>query len=193
MKWMLILVLALAGLTCAAEAQAQDWTDDEFALARLVASEAGLYNPRRPDDRDVLAIAQIVKRVARWRRMTVAEYIASAHTRHTDPNRWNNRWVLGLNREGTQPPQWRPAIDGRWEGEDQWAYKQRWFKRLAQAREGLEGDPVCVHPPITWGGPVVDRERIARMTASGLYVVVDCGPTRNVFLARRRDVPEIGQ
>lgn len=171
---MYALCVALACITqCRAcsSARADAWTADEVAVARLCASEASLAS--RTDD--CRAIAGIVARHSARAGITPAQYVATRHTRHTRAGH-PRAWIAELSGDMSRPPSW-PEQAVPWAARvDDWAWT------LGQAREGLTAPRRC--HAVTWGGPVVDDHRIARMTSAG-WRIVDCGRTANVFLSRK--------
>ena len=149
---------------------ADAWTADEVALARLVVSEASF---RATDD--VRPIAWIVAHGARRRGMTIAQYVATVHHRHT--RNAARPWLAGLDASMQQPAGWPDSVS--------WADRgaPAWERRLEAVRAALEDDAHgCSAAPSTWGG-TIDLARIHRMEAAG-WVRVHCGRTANFFLAR---------
>lgn len=87
-----------------------------------------------------------------------------------------NLQLNGTRPELMDPQAWRVAE------------RQAWLETIEWAREAIAENPnPCPQGPSTWGSPVVDSERIARMTSpDGRYDIVHCGSTANKFLRVRR-------
>ncbi len=166
--WLFGLMLAVGALWSAVIARGQLATADEIAIVRLCASEASIR-----DSDDCRVIASIVRYQAGRRGMSPARYVARYHHRHTQSR--SRPWLGELDARLTMPPSWP---DDR----VPWATRGRpAMLRLLDVVRAEDGHG-CDRQPVTWGG-TVDRERIARMTASG-WRVVQCGRTVNTFLAR---------
>ena len=146
------------------------WTPDEVLLARLVVHEAGF----RRGVGDVVGIAHVTRAKARLNRMSIADYVATAHPRATF-GRTNRAWVAGLDASFLRPVDW-PEERVSWEARG----RHDWLRRLREVREALAVEEnLC--PAYTWGARRGIEERLARMQAAG-WTVRDCGPTLNVFL-----------
>lgn len=149
------------------------YTDDEVAAARHCVSEA---SGARTDDCAV--IVWIDKYQATRRGTTVARFIATTYTRHTQSA--SRPWIGQLNGQLTRPDGW-PEEQLPWET----AGKQRWEATLRVARRMLNEDQhhgCRGGTPVTWGG-TMDTEGVTRWLARG-YRVLDCGNTRNRFVGR---------
>lgn len=180
-----ILCLLLAVVYPAGSSAYQRYSTAAVYGARLAWNEAG------PNVRDCAAIMHIRKRTAAHHGRELEEELLALHGRRslrpdraTNPHPRDSRpWIGDLNAQLTQPRNWTDAA--RWED-----IRPLWLQVLETAQrvvDGRQGDPCAGGPrPSTWGGPVVDRDRIARMIESGNYVRASCGPTSNVYLARRR-------
>lgn len=167
----LLFVLSLAE-SCNHRADADAWTADEVAVARLCVSEASFSATA-----DCRAITWIVSRQAERRGVSIAEYVARQHHRHVRSEQ--RPWIGGLDASMERPEGWP---------EDQIAWEPRgvalWSRRLAEVRGYLaDGQHGCSAAPAVWGGLVTDHARILRLEARG-YERVDCGVSRNAFLRR---------
>ena len=141
-------------------------------LARIVVGEAGWH----ATEADVAAHHAVLE--SRAERMGV-RYVTAAglySPRHTGVATSRRPWVAELGRSLRRPPLWPDGASWR-------AHRARWARILELAAQAHAGDLVAPCSPDHWGGPVVDRARIERGIARGYWRVVDCGATRNVFLA----------
>ena len=145
---------------------ADAWTADEVALARLVVSEASFR-----DTDDVRPIAWIVAHGARRRGITIAQYVATVHHRHT--RNAARPWLAGLDASMQQPAGWPASVS--------WADRgaPAWTRRLEAVRAALaDGEHGCIDgSPRTWAG-TMDTPGLRRWEARG-YRVLRCGRTAN--------------
>lgn len=162
--------LAWAESCHVAPSHADAWTADEVAVARLTVSESSFANTD-----DARVITWIVAHQARRRGVSIAQYVATVHHRHTRNER--RPWLAGLDASMQQPAGWPDSVS--------WADRgaPAWTRRLEAVRAALADDSHgCSSAPSTWGG-TIDLARIHRMEAAG-WVRVRCGRTANFFLAR---------
>lgn len=173
--WLFTFLLALVHLRyCAHPAFAQS-PDVGVLLARVGVNEAGFG-----DYADHEIIAHISIEQARDRGLMLPVYLFSRYTRALAPasERNGRQYIAGLNRAGDEPPGWDSTID--------WSiYRPQWLRILARVDAVLAGRRRVRCGASTWGGPVVDAERIAAKLADG-WQVAQCGRTKNIFLARSR-------
>lgn len=143
--------------------------DAAVLLAQVGVNESGFDSLD-----DATAIAAISIRNAGDR--DLALYLRGRFLRALAPvhARRNRPWIAGLNRAGTEPSHWPSNVE--WT-----AIRPRWLALVARMDDVIAGRVVARCDADTWGGPVADRERIARMLSRG-GSVVRCGSTRNVFL-----------
>jgi hypothetical protein len=157
-----------------APVEADAWTPDEVGAARHCISEASGAMTN-----DCRVIVWIDQQNAARRGVSVAEFIATQHHRHTRSA--SRPWLAGLDASMSEPEGWPVSVS--------WAGRGRpaWEAALLVARGVLRGDEGhgCDANPLVWGGPGPDRERLDRMLSNG-WVRVDCGETRNWFLRRVR-------
>lgn len=166
-----IFVLGVASWCSPAPSNADAWTDDEVAIARLVVSEASFGTSD-----DARVITWIVAHNAKRRGVSPAEYVATVHHRHVRSSK--RPWLAGLDASMAEPSGWPATVS--------WADRGApgWSARLSEVRRALaEDDHGCDAAPVTWGGPSVDRERLEYLATRG-YVPRRCGLTRNVFVGR---------
>lgn len=154
---------------------ADAWSIDEVKVSRHCISEAS-----GAQTNDCRAIAWIDKRNAERHSMTISAWMDHAHSRHlASPSR---PWLAGLSADMREPPGWPASVS--WESRG----RPAWEATLVVVRSVLNGeiDHGCVgRPPVVWGGPTPDRERLERMLSHG-WERVDCGVARNWFLRRTR-------
>jgi len=163
----LLFVLSLAE-SCNHPAHADAWTAHEVALARLCVNEAST------SARDCLAIVQArggydVETLRRMHPRALAD---------VRPETDSRRWIAGLDASMERPEHW-PESDVPWESRGVAA----WRRVLETVRAGLRGQSACSERPHVWGGRALDADHIQRRINQG-FRVVDCGPTKNVFLRR---------
>lgn len=173
LTWLLGAVVALGCALNATLAEGQgaaDYTEREILVARLAVNE-GSWRER---DAAAIAYARATWTVARLR---------SGHRRALAPVRTDaRRWIADLHPDGHEPEGWPAHLD--WE-----QHRPRWLAVLETVRGVLDGrvpDHCATGRPQSWAGPIVDRERLARVLASGGRIV--CTGTVNVFVqfGRRR-------
>jgi hypothetical protein len=164
-------VLGVAVHSCE-PAHADAWTADEVAVARLTVSEASFASSD-----DARVITWIVAHNAARRGVSIAEYVATVHHRHTRSE--SRPWLAGLDASMLKPQGW-PDHLVLWEGRG----VDAWTQRLVDVRRFLAEDAHgCDRAPSTWGGRTIDRDAIARLMARG-YEPVRCGDTRNAYFRR---------
>lgn len=163
-------------------------SDDAIQGAVLCHNEAG-------ENRfDCSAIIKMRMRSARVEGHTFAEELYRLHgdgrVRHpergalradraTNPQRWDSRpWLGDIRRDLHQPLGW-PARDMNWA--DHAPRFQELFEFVQSVLDGRIQDRCRGGYPDRWGGPRVDEELIARHIEAG-RTIIDCGPTRNIFL-----------
>lgn len=161
--------LGLAG-ECG-EASAHEYGPDVVAVARLAVNEASFS----PSD-DATAIALVVSRNARRAGLSPAAYVERYHRRIGS----TRAWVAELDASFERPASW-PESAVPWDE----VGREKWARVLANVDAALAGRARIRCEASTWGSPVVDAERLARMTAAG-WELVPCGATRNVFVRRSR-------
>ena len=168
-----ILAAALAMHQCEPLPAHAQSDDAAVLLAQVATNEAGFDSLD-----DATAIAAISIRntgdrdLALYLRGRFLRALAPAHARKNRP------WIAGLNRAGTEPAHWPSNVA--------WAsIRPRWLALVERMDAVLAGRIAARCDADTWGGPVTDRERIARMLSRGA-TVVHCGRTRNTFLRWRR-------
>jgi len=205
-RMLLVLLFILA--PCA-PAWAQDWTEAEVRLARLIVSEDGLPDYDHPTD-DAAYIGDIIYRHAGCRRAgvtremceeNIVSYFQDHHTRHMNPDGHSRPWIIGLNAQATMPEFWREhgargqRVEGRWDGADRYSGRSKWLYRLAQARAAIRRELLPPASATTWGSPTncYMIKRMDAMVRSGNYVYVDAGTTSNRYLratGRHNPIPE---
>ncbi len=157
----------------APEAEPSQYSADTVGQARLVSNEAGLMSRSRPGI-DGALIGYIVNRNAEINDVTIAEWIAHAHHRHTRTTRTSNRWIAYLDGSLNRPTGW-PEVRVPWESA---RGRMAWQARLDEAQSYQRGEIELVCPvayPTTWGGPYTDAENLYRLLDTGRYVIV-AGP-----------------
>lgn len=152
------------------------WAEDPaLVLAIVGTNEAGIDGYA-----DHLAIAAYVEREARRRGLSIPDYARARFRRALalPGERRNRPWIAHLSRSLDAPGEWP---------ED----RQHWIERRDQWREALErmdrfvrGEVRAPCSPSTWGSPVYDRDELDAAIENGARRL-DCGATRNEFLAFR--------
>ncbi len=180
--------LAALGLASvvATEAHAQPTIDidDQLALARVCASEAGLDASAA----ECAAIHQVLDRRARRLHTSLTDAARAYSTRVFDPARRDARaWLAHLRPDGTEPARWPTMIVALREGVHRvlphapWeVFRVRWLRLYADAGRVVRGQQPCPceFPVDHWGmRSGIDLERAQRAG----WVEVSCGPTRNAF------------
>jgi hypothetical protein len=156
-------------LSAPAGAQVHERLDDQLALARVAASEAGLL----ATDDEIAAIGAVLR--ARCAECSIATVARQYSTRVFDLKRRDPRaWVAFLEPSGRQPAHW-PSV-ASWS-----AHRDSWLRIYEAAGRVVRGEleHACEQPPVHWGGSM-DRARAARMR----LVRIECGETRNDFYVR---------
>ena len=154
---------------------APGYTVDVVAQARLATNEGGLPRASTPTI-DGALIGAIVARNAHWAGdVTIAEWIAQAHHRHTRAGRTDgNRWIADLGGTLERPDGW-PESRIPWDSQ---RGRLAWQARLDEAVAVQSGELAAVCPaglPRSWGGPYVDRCLLLRQLIAGTHRVV-AGP-----------------
>lgn len=143
-------------------------------LARIVIGECGFD----ATPADVAAHHAVIE--SRAERLGVS-YVRAARLyspRHTGVATSRRPWIAQLDRSGRKPAAWPSSAS--------WTvHRPKWERILGLAARAHAGELEhgCDGRPDHWGGPVVDHERIERGIARGYWRRLDCGATRNVFLA----------
>jgi hypothetical protein len=156
-----------------AETSAQDLSPLE--LARICVSECGWDCSIE----ECQAIHLSLSARAAWRRIPTrdhAQAYAPASFGRTPPRLASRAWIAGLSLDAREPAGWWA---GPWS-----AYRARWLASLELARQVLQAprNPCRGGVPMDWGvGRVVRRYRARNRT----HALLDCGPTRNIFLCPR--------
>lgn len=161
----LVAVILIVGVNDCASAQ--DWTDHEVAVARIAVNEATFR------ESDTIAIAEA-------RGHYSLEELRAAHRRALAPVRTDSRrWIADLSGDLHRPDGWPESLVP-------WETRGRllWLRTLSIVRATLRGERRCSGGvPSIWGGRRVDATRIRERLAEG-WIVVDCGPTANVYMRR---------
>jgi len=183
-------VIAIALALCVTNVKAQERVNQQLALARICASEAGL--PRRADDgwliaADCAAIHAVLEAGAERTGLSYLAYARSYSTRVFDAQRSDARaWIAHLSPRGDMPRGWPQGTVITSGGEvpaPQWShYRAAWLALYEHAGEIISGEVShgCDGPISDWGGSM-DRERARRLGMTR----VECGETRNDFYLRR--------
>ncbi len=170
-----ITIALLVFLACCGECghlqptHADAWTADEVAVARLTVSESFANTD------DARVITWIVAHGARRRGVSIAQYVATVHHRHT--RNAARPWLAGLDASMQQPAGWPASVS--------WAERgaPAWTRRLEEVRRYMaEDEHGCDGQPVTWAG-TMDTPGLRRWEARG-YRVLRCGPTRNRIVGR---------
>jgi hypothetical protein len=150
--------------------------DVGLMLARVFVSESGFDGAA-----DHLPIANYTRSLARYWRVPMGVALPRRYTRALAPEseRRSRPWLANLMRNGAEPRSWPHGPNSQ-----PWPERrQQWLDTLARADAFLAGEvdapPGC--RPHSWGSPEYDREAIESTIANGGFVI-DCGPTKNVFL-----------
>ncbi len=169
------LLVALLFLACAvtlhcapmpAHAQSEDAS---ILLARVCVNESGFDSFADCDAIAAISIRNAGDRdLAPYLRGRFLRALAPVHARRNRP------WIADLSRDGHEPRHWPSNVS--------WAsIRPRWLALVAHVDGAVSGRIVVSCDADTWGGRVVDRERIARMLSRG-GSIAQCGNTENVFL-----------
>lgn len=168
--WLLAMALFGAMLaTCRASAQGDDVG---LMLAKVAVNEGGFESLADAD-----AIAAISIRQARLRSIPLGTYLRTRFLRALAPaeRRRNRPWIASLSRVAGPPHGW-PASSQPWS-----ARSAQWGTLLHRMDHVVAGDIRVSCNAHTWGSAVYDKDAIERILANGGRVV-DCGPTKNVYL-----------
>lgn len=141
-------------------------------LARIVVGEAGWH----ATEADVAAHHAVLEARAERLGVSYARAARLYSPRHTGVRPSRRPWIAELGPRASRPSSWPTGPSWR-------RHRPAWVRILKGAARAHRGELVAPCSPDHWGGPVVDRERIERGIARGYWRVVDCGATRNVFLA----------
>lgn len=144
--------------------------DDQLALARVAASEAGLL----ATEDEIAAIGAVLR--ARCDECSITTVARQYSTRVFDLTRRDSRaWVAFLRADGREPAHWPRAAS--WS-----AYRERWLRIYEAAGRVVRGELEhrCTSPVHHWGAPQAGSIDMRRALRAG-WVRVDCGATRNAF------------
>lgn len=143
-------------------------------LARIVVGEAGWH----ATEADVAAHHAVLEARAERLGVSYARAARLYSPRHTGVRPSRRPWIAQLDRTLRRPPSWPSSAS--------WSrHRPEWERILGLAARAHAGELEhgCDGEPMHWGGPRVDLDRIERGIARGYWRRIDCGATRNVFLA----------
>jgi hypothetical protein len=163
----LVIVLTLVTWNECGMAGAQDWTEHEVTLGRLIVNEASFR------EADAVAITSARARYT-------VDQLRAMHVRALAPVRTDSRrWIADLSADAHRPDGWPESLVP-WETRG----KGLWLNTLRTVRETLAGHRRCSGGvPSIWGG-TMDAAHIRRRIEQG-YVVVTCSNAANTYLRRR--------